>query len=147
MYFESKSSKVSDDLQQAVILRDKFQFDLKQKSEECNAYQKQVNHLEQALEKVSIKPRLHETCRGFCSGICFNRIQKYLRIKTYMCIPPSMCIRSFFFERQSSCAFYYRRTNLSRNKIICRKLKKFFSESRKSFYFFATKSVNFAGIY
>lgn len=52
MYFESKSSKLTDELHDAVLRRDQFQFDVKQKNDECDAYQKQVNHLEQALEKV-----------------------------------------------------------------------------------------------
>ena len=52
MYFESKSSKLTDELHEVVVRSDKLKFDLRQKVEECEAYQKQVSHLEQALEKV-----------------------------------------------------------------------------------------------
>ncbi|KAK3740541.1 hypothetical protein QZH41_020675, partial [Actinostola sp. cb2023] len=55
MYFESKSSKLSDELHEVVVRRDKTQFGMKRSIEECEAYQKQVSHLEQALEKAALK--------------------------------------------------------------------------------------------
>jgi hypothetical protein len=52
MYYESKSSRLSAELKEVVLGRDQLKFHVQETREECENYQKQVNHLEQALEKV-----------------------------------------------------------------------------------------------
>lgn len=52
-YYEKTSSELSETVKQLTVDRDQLEFELKKSRQQCDGYKKQLNHMEQALEKVS----------------------------------------------------------------------------------------------
>lgn len=53
-YYERKSSELSETSEKLAGRRDQLEFELRKVREQKDEYKKQVNHMEQALEKVLI---------------------------------------------------------------------------------------------
>lgn len=54
-YYEKTSSELSETVKQLTVDRDQLEFELKKSRQLCDAYKKQLNHMEQALEKAALK--------------------------------------------------------------------------------------------
>ena len=52
-YYEKTSSELSETVKELTVDRDQLEFELKKSRQQCDGCKKQLNHMEQALEKVS----------------------------------------------------------------------------------------------